>query len=51
MITKEVNDWIKKVECGMYRGEDVISEFANIARYLTRDELFFIKRKLSNFIK
>lgn len=51
MITKEVNDWIRKVECGMYCDEDVMLEFANIARYLTRDELIFIKRKLSNFIK
>ena len=26
MITKEVNEWIKKVECGMYSDEDVMYE-------------------------
>lgn len=51
MITREVNEWIKKVECGMYRPEDVMSEFSRIAKYLTKEELILIKRKLSSFIK
>lgn len=51
MITKEVNEWIKKVECGMYRHEDVMYEFSRMAKYLTKEELQFIKRKLSNYIK
>ena len=51
MITKEVNEWIKKVECGMYKQEDVMYEFSHIAKYLTKEELLFIKRKLSNYIK
>ncbi len=51
MITKEVNDWIRKVECGMYSDEDVMYELSNFARYLTRQELIFIKNKLKNFIK
>jgi len=51
MITKEVNDWIRKVELGVYSDEDVMIEFSNIARYLTREELIFIKKKLKNFIR
>lgn len=51
MITKEVNDWVKKVECGMYSDEDVMYEFSRISRYLTRGELIMIKRKLSSYIK
>lgn len=51
MITKEVNEWIKKVECGMYSDEDVMYEFSRISKYLTKDELIFIKRKLNSFIK
>jgi len=51
MITKEVNDWIKKVEGGNYRNEDIMYEFARISKYLTREELIQIKKKLSGFIK
>ncbi|MBQ6515950.1 hypothetical protein IJI31_02090 [bacterium] len=51
MITKEVNDWIKKVECGNYKAEDIMYEFSRISRYLTREELIQIKKKLINFIK
>lgn len=51
MITKEVNNWIKNVECGMYSDEDVMYEFSHIAKYLTREELVMIKRKLSQYIK
>lgn len=51
MITKEVNDWIRNVECGMYSDEDVMYEFSRIAKYLTREELVMIKRKLSQYIK
>ena len=51
MITKEVNDWVIRVECGMYSDEDVMYEFSRIAKYLTREELIMIKRKLSSYIK
>ncbi len=51
MITKEVNNWIRNVECGMYSDEDVMYEFSSIAKYLTREELVMIKRKLSQYIK
>lgn len=51
MITREVNEWIKKAECGMYSAEDVMEEFARIARYLTREEILMIKNRLRNSIK
>lgn len=51
MITKEVNEWIKKVECGMYSDEDIMYEFNRIAKYLTRAELIQIQNKLKSFLK
>lgn len=51
MITSQVNEWLKKVECGMYSDEDVMYEFSRIAKYLTKEELILIKRKLASYIK
>ena len=51
MITKEVNDWLKKVECGMYSPEDIMYEFQRLSKYLTTQELIQIKRKLQEYIK
>lgn len=51
MITHEVNEWIKKAECGMYSDEDIMLELSRISKYLTKEELIFIKHKLSEYIK
>lgn len=51
MITKEVNEWLKKVECGMYSPDDIMYEFQRISKYLTTQELIQIKNKLKNFIE
>ena len=51
MITKEVNDWIKKVECGNYSASDILEEFSRISRYLTKEEVMQIKNRLKNSIK
>lgn len=51
MITKEVNAWLKKVECGMYSPEDIMFEFQRISKYLTLQELKMIKNKLMQYIK
>lgn len=48
MITKEVNDWIKKVEKGNYSSWDIMEEFAKISKYLSKDEMMFITNKLKN---
>lgn len=50
MITKEVNEWLKKVECGMYSAEDIMYEFQRISKYLTTQELVQIKKKLQDLI-
>ena len=51
MITKEVNDWIRKVENGNHTTTDIMEDFARFSRYLTKEELIQIKRRLSNHIK
>ncbi len=48
MITKELNEWIKKAQCGMYSTNDAMEEFARISRYLTHEELIMIKNKLKS---
>ena len=51
MITKEINEWLKKVEAGMYSKEDAMYEFSRFAKYLTRSELIQIQNKLQLYIK
>ena len=36
MITKEVNEWLKKVEYSNYPKEDIIVQFAEFSKYLTK---------------
>ena len=48
MITKEVNDWIKKVEKGNYSSWDIMEEFANFSKYLTKSEMTQIKKRLQS---
>ena len=51
MITREVNEWLKKVEKGNYSSWDIMEEFASFSKYLTKDEMEQIKKRLSNHIK
>ena len=51
MITREVNEWIRKAECGMYSADDVMEEFARIMRYLTKEEVIMIKKRLESSIR
>lgn len=46
MITREVREWLKKAECGMYSADDVLSELARFSPYLSREDLLFIKKRL-----
>lgn len=46
MITKEVNDWIKKVEKGNYSSWEIMEEFARISKYLTKAEILQITKRL-----
>lgn len=51
MITKEVNDWIRKVENGNYSSWEIMEEFAKFHKYLTREEVEQIKNRLKNSIR
>ena len=51
MITREVNEWLKKAECGMYSADDIMDEFARIMRYLTKEEVLMITKRLENSIR
>ena len=46
MITREVREWIQKVERGSYSYDDAMSEFARFSKYLTMQEIKMIKDKL-----
>lgn len=51
MMTKEVNEWLRKVENGNYSSWDIMEEFARISRYLTKEEIQQIKKRLDNSLK
>ena len=46
MITKEVREWLQKVERKQYAYNDAISEFIHLVPFLTKEEMKMIKRKL-----
>ena len=47
MITREVREWLQKVEHKQYSHEDAMREFIKFSSYLTREEMKMIKEKLS----
>ncbi len=47
MITREVREWLQKVERKQYSHEDAMREFIKFSSYLTREEMKMIKEKLS----
>ncbi len=48
MITREVREWMQKVERGQYSHEDAIQEFMRFSSFLTREEMKMIKERLKN---
>ena len=46
MITREVREWMEKVQRGQYSYNDAMEEFMRFAPYLTREELKMIKSKI-----
>lgn len=46
MITKEVREWLQKVERRQYSYDDVMYEFMRFSSFLTREEMKMIKAKL-----
>jgi len=51
MITKEVREWLQKVERKQYSYDDAMYIFQTFAPYLTRDELKMLKTKLESSYK
>lgn len=51
MITKEVNDWLKKVETRNYSSWEIMEEFSKFHKYLTKDEVLQIKKRLESSVK
>ena len=46
MITREVREWLNKVQRRQYSYEDAMYEFIHFANYLTREEMKLIKSKI-----
>jgi disulfide oxidoreductase YuzD len=51
MITKEVREWLKKVERRQYSYDDAMYEFLRFSSYLTREEVKMIKNKIEESYK
>ena len=51
MLTREVREWIQKVERRQYSYDDAMYEFTKFAPYLTIEELKQLKTKLENSYK
>lgn len=51
MLTKEVREWIRRVDCGQYSYEDAMYEFVRFSKYLTYEELKQIKSILERVYK
>ena len=47
MLTKEVREWLQKVERNQYSYEDAMYEFTRFAKFLTKEEIIMFKNKLS----
>lgn len=51
MLTREVREWMQKVERRQYSYEDAMYEFMCFAPYLTREEMKQLKDRLENSYK
>lgn len=51
MLTREVREWLVKVERKQYSYDDAMHEFMCFAPYLTREELKQIKNKIETCYK
>ena len=46
MLTKEIREWLKKVQRNQYSYEDAMYEFMHFSTFLTREEMKMIKHKI-----
>ena len=51
MITKDVREWLQKVERKQYSYNDAMYEFMRFSSYLTREEMKLIKNKIEESYK
>ena len=51
MLTREVREWLQKVERRQYSYQDAMSEFMRFSSFLTREEMKMIKLKLEESYK
>ena len=48
MLTKEVREWLKKVERRQYSYDDAMYEFTRFLPYLTKEEMIQLKRRIED---
>ncbi len=51
MLTKEVREWLQKVQRNQYSYDDAMYEFLRFASFLTREEMRMLKQKLEESYK
>ncbi len=51
MLTRDVREWLQKVERRQYSYEDAMYEFVRFSSFLTREELKMIKQKIEESYK
>ena len=51
MLTREVREWLQKVERKQYSYDDAMYEFMRFSSFLTREEMIQIKHKLESCYK
>jgi hypothetical protein len=51
MITREVREWLQKVERRQYSYNDAMYEFMRFSSFLTREEMKMVKNKMEESYK
>ena len=51
MITRDVREWLQKVERRQYSYDDAMYEFMRFSSFLTREEMKMIKQKIEDSCK
>ena len=51
MVTREVREWLQKVERRQYSYDNAMYEFMRFSSFLTREEMKLIKQKIEEAYK
>ena len=46
MLTREVREWLQKIERRQYSYDDAMYDFIQLAKFLTKEELKQLKKRL-----